>query len=145
MRGKLIKGSMMAVVAVVAAVPFGSALPASADGSQRVYLAANGKAASSAAVEPSTAPISRDSSLALSGLRWTSWADRATGTGTATINLCDPSCATGTAVKTPVTLTLSAPQQVCGREFYTQMQLTFTGAVPDGVARTTSVPIAPFC
>lgn len=145
MRRKLIKGSTVAIMAVVAAAPLGAALPASAADGQRIYLAANGKAASSAAVEPSTAPISRDSSLSLSGLRWTSWADRASGTGHATINLCDPDCATGASVKTPVTVTLSAPQQACGHEFYTKMQLTFTDAVPGGLPRTTSVPVAPFC
>lgn len=145
MSRKLITGSFVAIAAVVAAVPFGSALSASADDGQPTYLAANGKAASSAAVAPSAAPVSRDSSLALSGLHWTSWADQAAGTGTATVNLCDPDCATGKALTTPVTVTLSAPQQVCGHEFYTQMQLTFTGAVPAGVPSTTSVPVAPFC
>jgi len=145
MRRKMITGSIVVIAAAIAAVPLGSALSASADDSHRVYLAANGKAASSAAVKPRTAPISRDSSLALSGMSWTSWADRATGTGTATINLCDPDCATGTATKIPVTVTLSAPQQMCGREFYTQMHLAFPGPLPGGLPSTTSVPVAPFC
>lgn len=145
MRRKMITGSIVAIAAVVAAVPFGSALWASADGGHRVYLAANGKAAASAAVEPRTAPVSQDSSLALSGMRWTSWAERATGTGTATVNLCDPNCATGTAAEIPVTVTLSTPRQMCGREFYTEMQLAFTGPVPAGLPSTTSVPVAPFC
>jgi hypothetical protein len=145
MRRKLITGSFVAIAAVAAAVPFGVTLSASADSGHTVYLAANGKAASSAAVQPAAAPISQDSSLALSGMNWSSWGDRATGTGTATVNLCDPDCATGKAVKAPVTVTLSAPQQVCGREFYTQMQLAFTGQVPAGLPSTTSVPVAPFC
>lgn len=145
MSRKLITGSFVAIAAVVAAVPFGSALSASAEDGQTIYLAANGKAASSAAVEPTAAPVSRDSSLALSDLRWDSWADQASGRGTATVNLCDPDCATGKSMTTPVTVTLSEPKEVCGRPFYTQMQLTFTGAVPAGVPSTTSVPIAPFC
>jgi len=145
MRRKLITGTILATAAVIAAAPLGSALSASADDDHRVYLAANGKTASSAAVEPSIAPISQDSSLALSGLNWTSWAKRATGTGIATINLCDPDCATGTATRIPVAVTLSDPQQVCGNEFYTRMHLAFTGAVPSGLPSTTSVPIAPFC
>lgn len=145
MRRKLFTGSVVALAAVFAAVPLSSALSASAGGGQDYYLAANGKAASSAAEKPSSASISQDSSLALSGMTWTSWADSATGTGTATINLCDPNCAAGTAARIPVTVTLSAPQQVCGREFYTQMQLAFTGAVPAGLPHTTSVPVAPFC
>jgi len=143
MRRKLITGSIAIAAAAVVALG-GSALSASADGND-VYLAANGKAASSAAVKPKTAPISRDSSLSLSGMNWTSWADNATGTGTATINLCDPNCATGTSVHIPVTVTLSAPSQVCGREFYTMMQLAFDGAVPAGLPSKTSVPVAPFC
>jgi hypothetical protein len=145
MRRKLITGSILTIAAVVAAAPAGSALSASAENGHRVYLAANGKAASSAAVEPGSAPVSRDSSLALSGMTWASWADRATGTGTATVNLCDPDCATGTAVKVPVTVTLSAPQEMCGREFYTDMRLAFTGPLPDGLPAATSVPVAPFC
>jgi hypothetical protein len=145
MRPKMITGSIVGIATVIAAVPSGSALSAPADDDHHVYLAANGKAASSAAVEPRTAPVSQDSSLALSGMSWTSWADRATGTGTATVNLCDPDCATGTAAKFPVTVTLSAPQQMCGREFYTQMHLVFTGPVPSGLPSSTSVPVAPFC
>src|SRR5262245_1663238 len=111
MRRKLITGSFVAVAAVVAAVPFGSAVSASADNDQRVYLAANGKVASSAAEKPGVARISQDSSLALSGMHWSSWGDKAAGTGTATVNLCDPDCATGKAAKVPVTVTLSSPQQ----------------------------------
>jgi hypothetical protein len=145
MRREVIRGSAVTMMAVVAAVPLWSALPAAADNGQSVYLAANGKAGSSAAVQPATAPISRDSSLSLSGLSWTSWGDRAAGSGVATVNLCDPDCATGKSVTTPVTVALSNPQSVCGRDFYTEMQLTFTGAVPDGLPHTTSVPVAPFC
>jgi hypothetical protein len=144
MRRKLVIGSFVAIAAV-AAVPFGSVLSASADGSHPVYLAANGKAASSAAVKPGAAPVSQDSSLALSGMNWTSWADSATGTGIAIVNLCDPNCATGTPAKIPVTVTLSAPQQVCGRDFYTEMRLAFTGTMPGGLPSITTVPVAPFC
>jgi hypothetical protein len=145
MRRKLVTGSVVAIAAAVAVIPAGSALVAAAADGHRIYLAANGKVASSAAVKPVSAPISQDSSLALSGMTWTSWAERATGSGTATVNLCDPDCATGKAATIPVTVTLSTPQQVCGRDFYTQMQLTFTGAVPAGVPATTSLRVTPFC
>jgi hypothetical protein len=136
------------IVAVsTAVVLFGSAQAASAadNGGAKIYLAANGAQPSSAAVRPHTAPISRDSSLALSAMSWTSWGDRATGTGVATINLCDPYCAAGKYVNIPVTVELTAPQSVCGRDFYTDMQLTLDGDVPAGLTRRTSVPVEPTC
>jgi hypothetical protein len=151
MRRKLITGFAVATAAVFAAAPAGASTLATAGDthpageSHPVYVAANGKAASSAAVKPSAALVSQDSSLRLSGMNWATWSDRATGTGIATVNLCDPDCATGKAATIPVAVTLSAPHQVCGREFYTQMQLAFTGTVPSGLPQTTSVPVAPFC
>ncbi|NUR74555.1 MAG: hypothetical protein HOU81_27410 [Hamadaea sp.] len=150
MRRTLTTGSI--AIATAAAVILTGSLsasattaPTAAPTATSVYLAANGKLASSAAVEPQTAPISRDSSLKLTSMAWSSWADNATGTGVATINLCDPSCANGTSTQIPVTVTLSAPQQLCGRDFYTEMQLAFDGTLPGGLPSRTSVPVAPVC
>jgi hypothetical protein len=135
------------VTVSTAVVLFGSAQAASAadNGGSKIYLSANGAQASSAAVRPHTAPISRDSSLALSEMSWTSWGDRANGTGIATINLCDPYCAAGKYVNVPVAVELTAPRSVCGRDFYTDMRLTLDGEVPAGLTRTTSVPVEPIC
>ncbi|MEV6967814.1 hypothetical protein AB0M47_22165 [Hamadaea sp. NPDC051192] len=152
MSRKLFAGSI-AVATVVAAVLIQSAMSASATsgtsvaatGDSSVYLAANGKNAASAAVTPQTAPISQDSSLKLSGMTWTSWSDSASGTGSATVNLCDPNCATGKSVTIPVTVTLSAPQQLCGHDFYTDMRLAFQSTPPNGLPSTTTVPVAPLC
>jgi hypothetical protein len=142
MRRILITAPLVTIMAAL----LGTALatPASAAG-HRIYLAANGANPTSAAVEPRSAPISRDSSFALSDLVWTSWAERAAGTGTATLNLCDPDCATGHLIRVPVTVSLGDPRTVCGREFFTSLQLTLTGSVPAGLTRSTSVPIAPYC
>ncbi|HEY2794181.1 MAG TPA: hypothetical protein VGJ28_17580, partial [Micromonosporaceae bacterium] len=80
-----------------------------------------------------------------SNMNWSQWNERATGTGTAELNLCTPDCAHGAMVKVPVSVTLAAPKQMCGRDFFTTMNLTLTGTVPEGLTRTTSVPIAPVC
>ncbi|WP_027344623.1 hypothetical protein [Hamadaea tsunoensis] len=143
MRRKLIIGST-AIAAVVVGLT-ASALPASAAGNTGAFLAANGKTASSAAVKPQVAPVSRDSSLRLSDMTWATWSKTATGTGVATINLCDPDCAHGKAADIPVNVTLATPQHVCGGEFYTEMKLAFTATPPAGLPQTTSVPVAPTC
>jgi hypothetical protein len=137
--------TIMAVAAVILVVGWVQARPANAADHHRVYLAANGTNPQSAAVEPHTVPISRDSSLQLDNLTWTTWSDRATGTGVATINLCDPSCATGKMVKIPTSVVLSDPRHVCGRDFFTSMSLTLNGPVPDGLTRTATLPIEPYC
>jgi hypothetical protein len=59
--------------------------------------------------------------------------------------LCDPDCATDTAAKIPVIVVLSAPREMRGHAFYTEMRLAFTGPVPGGPPSTTSVAVAPFC
>jgi hypothetical protein len=112
---------------------------------RHIYLAANGANPQSATIAPSNAAISGDSSLFLDHMTWTRWNDRAIGTGTASLNLCEPDCAAGKTVAVPVTVTLSAPQTTCGREFFTDMRLTLTGRVPAGLTSTTTVPITPFC
>jgi hypothetical protein len=146
MRRTLINGPIVTVMAATLVILTGwlTAAPASA-ADRHIYLAANGATARSAAVEPREAPISGDSTLFLHDMAWTQWTDRATGTGTAELNLCDPSCAAGTMVKVPVTVTLTHPEQVCGRDFFTNLQVTLSGAVPEGLTRSTSVPIAPRC
>jgi len=121
-----------------------AATPASA-ADRHIYLAANGANARSAVVEPREAPISGDSTLFLSDMTWAQWTNRAKGTGMAELNLCDPSCAAGKMVTVPVTVTLAEPEQACGRDFFTTMQLALVGAVPEGLSRFTSIPIAPIC
>lgn len=135
---------MTAALGLVVAGGWARTAPASAAG-QPVYLATNGANPAAAAVAPRAAAISVDSSLSLDQMTWQHWGTRAAGTGTATINLCDPYCAAGKLAKIPVTVALSDPQQVCGREFFTTMQLTLTGPVPSGLGRSTTVPVEPFC
>jgi len=142
MRQALINGLIVTALVIFTGVL--AAAPASAT-DRHIYLAANGASARSAVVEPREAPISGDSTLFLSEMKWAQWTDRATGTGVAELNLCDPSCAVGKMVKVPVAVTLAEPEQACGRDFFTTLQLTLTGVVPEGLSRSTSVPIAPVC
>ena len=142
MRRALINGLMVAALVILTGLL--TAAPTSA-ADRHIYLAANGASARSAVIEPREAPISGDSTLFLSHMKWAQWTDQATGKGVAELNLCDPSCATGKMVKVPVAVTLAEPEQACGRDFFTTLQLTLTGSVPEGLSRSTSVPIAPFC
>lgn len=48
-------------------------------------------------------------------------------------------------VKIPVSVTLSEPQPLCGREFFTSLLLTLTGRVPAGLERSSTVPVTQFC
>jgi hypothetical protein len=142
---RVIHGTAVAIMTMALAVlGWVGSTPASA-ADRPIYLAANGANPRSAVVEPRDAAISVDSSLSLDNMVWTHWSTRATGTGTATVNLCEPYCAVGKAVKIPVSVTLSDPRSVCGREFFTTMLIKLTGDVPAGLERSSTVPVAPFC
>jgi hypothetical protein len=152
MQRKLMHATLAVVVAAGLVVLAGWAQPASASPAPTaspqgpgVYLAVNGANPRFAEVAPRDAAISTDSSFFLDHMTWTQWSTTATGTGTATINLCDPDCATGHDVKIPVSVTLTDPKTACGREFFTVLQLTINGHIPAGLERSTTVPVAPFC
>jgi hypothetical protein len=146
MQWKLIHGSILAIMAVGLVVLGGFvwSAPASA-ASRQVYLAVNGADPRSATVAPRDAAISVDSSLFLDNMVWTRWDAQASGTGAATVNLCEPDCAAGKTVKIPVSVTLNDPRSLCGREFFTAMLLTLTGRVPVGLERSSTVPVTPLC
>jgi hypothetical protein len=146
MQRRLIHGAVVVIMAVGFAAITGWFLSTPASAADRqVYLAADGANPRSAAVAPRAAAISVDSSLFLDNMTWSHWNTQATGTGTAAVNLCNPDCADGSIVKVPVSVTLSDPRPVCGREFFTAMLLTLSGRVPAGLERSSTVPITPFC
>jgi hypothetical protein len=82
----------------------------------KVYLAANGWSAASPVFAPKSVAVSADSSFYLESMTWTWSTTRAIGTGTGTVNTCQPDCAEGKHISAPIKVTLSKPQPVCGRE-----------------------------
>ncbi len=59
-------------------------------------------------------------------------AKRATGTGTANVNLCEPDCAAGKTKNYKVRFTLSKVTQ-CGDSYqFRKLKMTYTGAKPKG-------------
>ena len=57
-----------------------------------------------------------DGGMIVTGITWQTWSSKqALGTGTYSQNMCDPSCAEGNRVNTPVTIKLSGPLEYKGR------------------------------
>ena len=97
-------------------------------------------------MEPSSyTPSCADGSYVLNNIQWTSWtAEQATGTATAAINLCQPTCAAGTTSNYPVSIVFSGsatdPNDQTATTYIT-LTATYTGAQPPGAgsARTFQV------
>jgi hypothetical protein len=74
-----------------------------------------------------------DANFWLGKLHWKTWtATRATATGTAHANDCDPYCAAGHFHTYPVAVTLSGVKTCGGRSEFTKLEYRFTGAKPKG-------------
>jgi len=96
------------------------------------YIAQNYSSASPA-FEPINYWVSRDSTLDLANLQWSSWtAHAAVASGIAKVNSCVPSCAGGKWRDYPVQVSLSNPQYVCQFPFFGRLQLHWPGERPGG-------------
>ncbi len=113
----------------------------------KVYLAANGWSAASPVYEPKSVAVSADSSFYLESMTWTWSSTQAIGTGTGTVNTCQPDCVDGKHISAPIKVTLTRPQQVCGHEFFTNMVITWVARNPDptGPRTSTLASGAPLC
>lgn len=78
-------------------------------------------------VKPSSFIIScADANSYLQRIHWTSWTARTAGaTATYTENNCTPYCAAGKFINYPATVTLSAPRSAKGREFFTNLHVSY--------------------
>lgn len=66
-----------------------------------------------------------DGSEGLTDIRWTSWtAQGASGTGTHYQRVCEPSCAAGRDITTPVTIRVSGPVQTSSGPAFSTMIVT---------------------
>ena len=78
------------------------------------------------AVHPSLIPITEDGSSVMEDLHWTGWGSSvARAVGVSSSSTCQPNCATGHRLNSPVRITLSSPGQVLGYEVYRCFLLTF--------------------
>lgn len=88
-------------------------------------------------MEPSSyTPSCADSSYVLNNIQWTTWtAQQATGTATAAVNLCQPTCAAGTTGNYPVSIVFSGTATDANdptATTYITLTATYTGAPPPG-------------
>lgn len=78
----------------------------------------------------------------LEGLRWTTWGDRAAvGHGTMTGVVCEPTCAQGTTISAPATITLSRPTACPTGRFFDRGRIEVES--DDPAAQSTSWLAAP--
>ncbi len=78
----------------------------------------------------------------LEGLRWTSWGDReAVGSGMMTGVVCEPTCAQGTTISAPATITLSRPVACPAGRFFDRGRIEVES--DDPAAESTSWLAAP--
>ena len=78
-----------------------------------------------------------DGGMVVTDIKWQSWdAKGATGTGTYSQNMCDPSCAEGTRVNVPVIVNLSALFEYKGRNVLRTLDIEAMGGreLPNGAS-----------
>ena len=112
-------------------------IPAGTSADNRTFLATQGWNAASPAYKPREAVLSGDSTFAIEDMEWANWNSySAIGVGVGAINDCRDSCARGKIRRYPMEISLSEPEQVCGRLFYTKLSVSWTSDVPPGVERS---------
>ncbi len=109
------------------------------------YVAEDGLG-NSPTYKPSRLCLDGSGSLILDQLHWSSWSQaEARATGIAVVNLCDPYCASGPWIKTPVDAVFSAVQYRCSAFFFGRLRLHFQGDIPRGYSQDESMPAIPVC
>lgn len=109
------------------------------------YIAQNYSSASPA-FGPTNYWVSRDSTLDLANLQWSSWtAHMAVASGIAKVNSCVPNCAGGKWQDYPVQVSLSNPQYACQFPFFGRLQLHWPGEKPSGNSGDETFQILPDC
>ncbi|HEY2577137.1 MAG TPA: hypothetical protein VGI74_12605 [Streptosporangiaceae bacterium] len=86
-----------------------------------------------------------DGTAYLTKLRWASWtASLASGTAEFSLNRCDPSCATGKFITSPVVIVLwrtAAVPRRPSRQQFLRMTIIYTGKRPAGSAQSFTEPL----
>lgn len=84
-------------------------------------------------VEPTEfTPYCADAGQVFSDIAWSNWGkDTATGTATATTNLCDPDCVSGNFVLNDVTLVLSKPMQYEGKTVFSELSVDYAEPITE--------------
>lgn len=77
--------------------------------------------------------------IMMENINWSNWGySTATGSGTLSVDRCDPDCASGGADKYTGTVTLTRPLNINGRWLYTRFTFTAPGYQPSDI--TTNAP-----
>jgi hypothetical protein len=72
-----------------------------------------------------------DGNVVAARLQWSEWTSaRATGTGVVDVNDCSPDCASGSVQGYPALVGLTDRQAVDGKQAFTVLTATYTGARP---------------
>jgi hypothetical protein len=106
-----------------------SAAPDSADGQSPVLADCEGKAV----VKPTTYALGCfDAINTLKDLRWTTWGQTATATGTEELNACVPDCAPSQTSDYPVSIQMhgSRVTSAGGLDVYLYVTITYSGTMP---------------
>ncbi|MEU6194701.1 hypothetical protein [Streptomyces sp. NPDC047061] len=86
-----------------------------------------------------------DGNSILTGMHWTQWNDRtAVAQGVNVVNDCKPYCAAGKFHKYPVTVRLDRPTAWTKHpnvQHFTRMNLTYSGARPEGYTQVMNYPM----
>ena len=109
------------------------AVPASAGGGKTPLLIAN---CAKAKFKPASIIFTcGDASFGATGVTWTAWTkNSASGSGTGTLNDCNPSCAQGKPKTGPITVQASKPVtcKKSGRRIFSKLSYTWTAGAPVG-------------
>jgi hypothetical protein len=125
-------------LAALSAVPVAATAAGSDDTQLRVYVSN----CQQQVYKPKRITLAcADANFRVRAIRYATYGDRtATGTGTAVVNTCSPSCVAGRFVTYPVRVRLSRVTQ-CGDSFqFRRVAVTFTKRVPKGMKRTDVTP-----
>jgi hypothetical protein len=72
-------------------------------------------------------------------IHWSKWTKKkAVGSGANWLNDCKPNCAKGKFHGYPVTLKLTTPKKVAGKNIFTRMTVTYTQNLPAHAVKTTT-------
>jgi hypothetical protein len=125
------------LLSVAAALVAAAAIPAAASGGSdtlRVFFP--GDCVTNAYKPTSLTVFCGDGGMPITKIRWSSYgAKQAAGRGVASVNDCDPDCASGTSTNYRARIKLTRVRQCGDVPQFTRLRVTFVGKAPKGFKR----------
>ena len=129
----------MAATALAVALPATGAAAASG----KTYFA-QGSSSTGAAYKPNDLYLTGDSTQIIKVKDYWKWTTtRASGHGTYVLDKCNPHCTTGPFKRYPVRFVLKDPQKFCHKEFFTRINVTYTGKRPQDASKEFHQNVSP--